>query len=217
MDRQIVILTKAPVPGVAKTRLIPRLGPDRAAAVHAWMAGLTVDRALTVGCAVRVALAGPLDSAFANRLRERGAVIEAQADGDLGARMAATLAPGRDTALLGTDCPLFDIDALHASFAAPEPVSIGPSDDGGYWTLRVRATGPDRLHAMRRVLFASMPWSTPVVLGETQRRCAQAGLDLHLLPVDFDVDEPVDLDRLVHDPRLDPPRRAQLLGLLDVP
>jgi glycosyltransferase A (GT-A) superfamily protein (DUF2064 family) len=70
---------------------------------------------------------------------------------------------------------------------------------------------------MQRVLFASMPWSTPVVLDETQRRCAQAGLDLHHLPVDFDVDEPADLDRLVQDPRLDPPRRVQLLRLLDVP
>lgn len=217
MKRQIVILTKAPLPGVAKTRLIARVGADRAAAVHGWMSRVTVERALSMDVAVRVALAGPLDSAFAAQLRAQGAIVEAQAAGDLGARMSAALRPGCDTALLGTDCPLFDTEALRASFDAPQSISVGPAADGGYWTLRVRAA-PDRpLPALCRTLFDDMPWSTAAVFRETQRRCAQAALDLQLLPTDYDVDEPADLDRLVQDPRLDPPRRAQLLALLAVP
>lgn len=217
MMRQIVILTKPPVSGSVKTRLIPRLGAGRAAAVHAWMAKTTVDRALSLGLPVTVALDGAVDSPFAAQLRAAGVRVTRQAAGDLGARMAAALGPGADTALLGTDCPLFDREALQAGFDAQQDISVGPALDGGYWALRVRAAASGPLETLRRALFDDMPWSTAAVLGETQRRCAQAALDLHTLPVDYDVDEPSDLDRLVHDPRLDPPRRAQLLALLVAP
>ncbi|MBL8618813.1 MAG: TIGR04282 family arsenosugar biosynthesis glycosyltransferase [Deltaproteobacteria bacterium] len=214
MKRQVVILTKAPVPGAVKTRLIPRLGGARATALHEWMVKATVDRALSLNVVVRVALHGALDSAFAAQLRAQGAVVEPQAGGDLGARMAAALRPEWDTALLGTDCPLFDAEALRASFDAPQGISVGPAADGGYWALRVRAAAGRPIGELSRALFDDMPWSTAQVFAETQRRCAQSKLDLNLLPVDYDVDEPSDLDRLVQDPRLDPPRRAQLLALL---
>ncbi len=67
-------------------------------------------------------------------------------------------------------------------------VVIGPSDDGGYYLIGVRAAQPQ--------LFLDMPWSTSAVLSETLRRADVAGLATACLPTWFDVDTGADLERL---------------------
>ncbi|MGH7416235.1 MAG: TIGR04282 family arsenosugar biosynthesis glycosyltransferase, partial [Candidatus Rokuibacteriota bacterium] len=67
-------------------------------------------------------------------------------------------------------------------------VVLGPTEDGGYYLIGVRAA--------RAELFQEMEWSTPRVLEETLRRAATAGLRLACLPPWFDVDTPDDLVRL---------------------
>ena len=96
-DAHIVILTKTPVPGSVKTRLIPALGEKGAALLHELMAEETIRRAKSTGLPVTVAVSGSLDDPFVKRLRKQVDTVEAQADGDLGKKLAHAL---RGTVLL---------------------------------------------------------------------------------------------------------------------
>ena len=108
MTATITILTKSPEPGQVKTRLASDIGAEAAAVVHAHLAVQTVKLAQSTGLEVKVAIAGDLDSPFAQGLRRLGASITPQPLGSLGDRLKRTLsAPGRHIAL-GSDCVTFD-------------------------------------------------------------------------------------------------------------
>jgi hypothetical protein len=65
---------------------------------------------------------------------------------------------------------------------------LGPSEDGGYYLIGLRAPHPD--------LFEAIPWSTSRVLPQTIRRAEAKGLRIVRLPSWYDVDTPGDLERL---------------------
>jgi dihydroorotase-like cyclic amidohydrolase len=65
---------------------------------------------------------------------------------------------------------------------------LGPTDDGGYYLIGLRAPCP--------ALFEGMPWSTSAVLSRTLDRAQRLGLRVACLPAWFDVDTKADLERL---------------------
>jgi rSAM/selenodomain-associated transferase 1 len=203
----IVVLTKDPVPGRVKTRLIPALGAEGAARLHRAMVFETVSRARATGLPVRVALRGDLAGAFATALRARGCVLEAQADGDLGDRLVHALrGPGRRIAL-GTDCPTLRPEWLLDAARAPTPAAFGPSEDGGYWTVSIDGTGgPEETER----LFRGVPWSSPDTLARSLDRARACGIGVSVLPTCYDIDEPPMLARLAADPRCPPALRPLL-------
>ena len=214
MLRRIVIIAKEPRPGTVKTRLAAVLGTQRAAALHTWMLGSTLKRCAEVGLEVEVATTGRLDSPWCQRLVGQGVRVWLQPEGDLGARMAAAVRPGADILLLGADCPLIDPHELRRAFASSAPISVGPSEDGGYWGLRVRSADQETCDTARRVLFHGMTWSTSTVLENTLDRCASARLGVDMLALDYDIDEPTDLGKLLADPRLRADESAALSVIL---
>lgn len=207
MNREVrlAVLTRDPVPGYVKTRLIPALGAEGAAMLHRSMASETIVRALASGLPVTVHLQGDLRGDFAAELRAYGASVVAQASGDLGARIGAALAGAGRRLVIGTDSPTLATAWLLRAAEAPGPVVLGPAEDGGYWLLGV--DGP------AEPLLEGVPWSTAGVLAATLARAALAGLGVTLLPRGFDVDVPADLDRLVQDPDC-PPALSALIGAL---
>ncbi len=207
MSAVVVVLTKPPVPGRVKTRLIPALGAAGAAALHAAMVDATLARARATGLPVRVSLGGDAGGPFARRLRAAGFPVEPQVDGDLGARMAHALrGPGRRIAL-GTDCPAFAPTWLLDAARAPTPVAFGPSEDGGYWTVSVDGA------ADTGAIFRDVPWSSPETLAVSRLRARDADLAVSALPTCYDIDEPPMLARLAADPRCPPALLALLLRL----
>jgi glycosyltransferase A (GT-A) superfamily protein (DUF2064 family) len=68
---------------------------------------------------------------------------------------------------------------------------FGPAEDGGYYLVGLRRSVP--------AVFQGITWSTPVVLAQTLRAAAAAGLRVHLLPPWYDVDTGTDLGRLARD------------------
>jgi len=86
----LAILAKAPVAGLVKTRLIPALGADGAAALHARLIERTVETACAaaIGPVTLWVTPGPHPcfTALASRFQ---IALAAQPDGDLGARMLA--------------------------------------------------------------------------------------------------------------------------------
>ena len=209
VSTRIVVLTKVPVPGTVKTRLAAHIGEAAATALHEAMVWETLDRARASGLPVDVSLSGDLEGAFANQLRTSGLAVYAQAKGDLGARMSSALrGPGRRIAL-GTDCVVFDPKWLHLANVEDQTVSIGPADDGGYWTIGADLRSP----GLDEALFSGMTWSQATVCRTTQRRLDEAGHPIQWLPDCYDVDTIDDLHRLIQDRRCTGRVRAVLNGI----
>jgi len=192
----IAIFAKAPVPGYAKTRLIPALGADGAAALHATMIRRTVETAcaaeltrVTLWCAP-----DPSHAVFREMAHKHGVALRRQFPGSLGARMLAAFRcqPARRPLLLiGTDGPALRPDHLRAcalSLHHGDDASFLPTEDGGYLLVGLRRAVPQ--------LFVDIAWSTPSVMPQTRRRLRRAGLRWTEPDTLWDVDTPHDLKRL---------------------
>ncbi len=85
----VAILARAPVPGQAKTRLIPLLGEEGAARLHAWMLQRTVAMAFAADVGpITLWCEGDTEHHAFIRCRELGPLrILPQVAGDLGRRM----------------------------------------------------------------------------------------------------------------------------------
>jgi uncharacterized protein len=190
----IAVLAKAPVPGRAKTRLIPAIGAHAAAVLQERLTEQAVETALAAGTGPVTLWCAPDTTHVSFRaLAARFPIALArQPDGDLGARMLAALeAGGAPTLVIGTDCPARS--AAHLSTAAEAlhcgaDVVLIPAEDGGYVLIGMRA-----LHAE---LFRDVSWGTPTVLAATRERIAALNLkSIELGPL-WDVDTESDLARL---------------------
>jgi rSAM/selenodomain-associated transferase 2/rSAM/selenodomain-associated transferase 1 len=190
----VAILAKAPVPGVAKTRLAKLLG-DRGAARA--QRGFIFQ---TLGTAHRASL-GPmvlhcglgahhrLFGLLASRL---GVHCVAQVDGDIGQRMAAAMNshfeahPSLPLIIVGTDCPA--LTAAHFQAAADalagHDAVVVPAEDGGYVLIGLRRALPQ--------VFERIDWSTPRTMTQTRERLTEARATWVELPALWDVDEPSD-------------------------
>ena len=197
-------MARVPIPGQTKSRLSANGGisVDLAAAVAAAMLRCTVQRVRLLG---RVIVActpddgGPeLDRALAG-LEGPDLRVVPQGGGDLGTRMARlwqTVGDSEPVAFLGADAPDVPIDALMAipREVQSHAVAIGPTDDGGYWTIAGRRCSPE--------LFVDIDWGTGRVYHQSCERARAQHLDVRVLPPWQDVDQPADLDRLRHGLRL---------------
>ncbi|HEX8309560.1 MAG TPA: TIGR04282 family arsenosugar biosynthesis glycosyltransferase [Allosphingosinicella sp.] len=184
---RIVIFAKAPVPGRVKTRLIPALGAEGAAALAREMLHRTVEGALATGLAVE--LCGEPDPALWYGARS-GLALTAQGEGGLGDRLerAAERVLEEDAILLiGADCPELDPGRLLAAAEAMESHDsvIHPAHDGGYALLGLRR--------FDRTIFEGISWSTAAVAGQTMSRIEALGWSLHVGETLRDIDEPGDL------------------------
>jgi hypothetical protein len=204
---RVVVMAKVPVPGLAKTRLIPLLG----AAGAAGLAGRLLDHALATARAagigpVTFACAPDVDHPFFIACATRHAVDRiAQDTGDLGARMHAAIVRGGASAaatlVMGSDCPALtpaDLRAAAAHLRNGADVVLAPAEDGGYALI-----GMTRPHA---ALFADVPWGSDGVLAATRDRIRSLGLRAAELRTVWDVDRPEDYERLVRSALLVGPR-----------
>lgn len=208
----VAILAKAPIPGRVKTRLIPRLGAEGAAGLHRRLVRHTLETAVAATSPAAITLwtglAAPDDAFFAECAEHFGVHLRPQPEGDLGRRMHAALAamPGSGL-VIGCDCPLLDASLLRRCQAALTTADcvLLPAEDGGYALVGAR-------HADSR-LFADIDWSTEHVMTQTRSRIAALGWSLACPAQVWDVDRPVDLERLASLP--DAARWGDLIAALD--
>ena len=187
----VAILAKAPLPGLAKTRLIPALGREGAALLQARLIARTLATACAAATGPVILWAAPEESHFRELARRFPVKLARQPGGDLGARMHAALDAACPAIVIGTDCPALEAkhlrgsaDALRDGFDA----AVIPAEDGGYVLIGLRRPQP--------ALFADMQWGTATVMAETRRRAAELGLAVRELAPLWDVDVPDDLERL---------------------
>lgn len=198
----VSILAKAPVAGLAKTRLQPLLGSAgaaRAQRAFTLRALLTAHRASTGPCTLWCA-PSPAHRLF-QLLNERfGVRCVAQHDGDLGERMAHIVTshfsqhPDLPVLLMGTDCPALTPEHLQAAATAlySHDAVVIPAEDGGYVLIGLRQPLP----GLFPQVFQGVAWSTASVMAQTRDRLQAAGVHWTELPALWDVDEPQDWVRL---------------------
>lgn len=195
---RVAVFAKAPMPGYAKTRLIPKLGATGAAEVQASFIRQTLAMVCSISeCEASLWCAPDEQNPFFLTCSEDFKIQRiAQVSGDLGERMnAAFVALATDDSplvLLGTDCPALTaqhITDAHAALRQGDDAVFIPTEDGGYALIGLR-----RSHA---ALFLDMPWSTAAVMEQTRQRLRVLGLRWQELETLWDVDEPADHERWV--------------------
>lgn len=195
MSERLILFTRYPEPGKAKTRLIPALGAEAAAEIHRQMTEHTLaqvkplqrSRPLTV----EIWFAGGDRTRMQNWLGS-DITYQLQPEGDLGDRMAQAFQRafdgGMKTAIIiGTDCPELTDALLTEAFQALQQtdVVLGPAADGGYYLIGLRRLVPK--------LFKTIAWSTDRVFQQTVDIANNLNLSLTTLPTLTDVDRPDDL------------------------
>ncbi|WP_374659945.1 TIGR04282 family arsenosugar biosynthesis glycosyltransferase [Inhella sp.] len=195
MNACLTVLAKAPLPGLAKTRLIPALGAEGAAALAERLLAHTLQEARSAGFG-RLRLLGSPDAAHPALATHAGhAELGAQQGADLGERMHLALSEGLRlhalALLIGTDAPALDADRLREAARTLQDVDavFVPALDGGYALVGLRGRP-------QPALFEAMRWSTPQVMADTRERLRGLGLRWTELAPVADVDEPADLASL---------------------
>lgn len=192
---RILLFAKAPEPGQVKTRLIPAVGAQHAAAIYRELLVRMIGEAsadiapLDIWCAPDTR-----HGVFQAAAQNRSVTLHPQVMGDLGQRMAhgaeQALARSQMVLLIGGDCPVLTGGHLCRALAWLESGAdavLGPAEDGGYVLLGLRR--------MEHRLFSDIPWGTDQVLAITRRRLAQqVGYWRELEPL-WDLDREADLDR----------------------
>jgi len=193
MTTTLIVLAKAPVPGLVKTRLCPPATQAEAADVAAAALLDTLDATAAVpGSRTLVAVTGRTTDAA--RAREvdaalRRAHLTVQRGPDLGSRIVAAHAdaaarfPGDAALLVGMDTPQITPELLTACLRDLEHADavLGFAPDGGWWALGLRdpaAAGP----------VAAVPTSRADTGERTLAALRAAGLRVSLLPELTDVD-----------------------------
>ena len=195
---QIAVLCKAPVPGLAKTRLIPALGAVGAARLQRWLAVRTLRCAIDAGLGpVTLWCAPDSQHRFFRALRQTQPIrCFDQPNGDLGQRMHAAFVQqcaSGPLLLVGTDCPALSAQHFRKAaqaLAAGADAVFQPAEDGGYVLVG--------LQRPQAALFTGIEWSTAVVMAQTRTRAREHGIRMEEMETLWDVDEPADLRRLRH-------------------
>jgi uncharacterized protein len=204
-DCGIAFMAKASAPGRAKTRLVPPLTFEEAAVLNTAFLQDVADNVLLAardverhGGIAGYAAYGPPGSEdfFSRTLPGSIGLIEAwrQNFGDcLLHTIEEIFARGHTSAVvLNSDSPTlptaFLVEAAAALARPGDRAVLGPSSDGGYYLLGLKAA--------HRHMFENIAWSTEQVAKQTLERAREIGLDVYRLPVWYDVDDVDGLRRL---------------------
>ena len=175
---RVLVFAREARAGRVKTRLIPLLGEQGAARLHARL----VRRALRTARAARL---GEVE--LWTTRRQRGA--------DLGARMQhafmRSLRRSARVILIGSDCPVLrarDLRRAARWLAGGADAVFAPAEDGGYALIGLRRVSPR--------LFEGVQWGGAQVMAQTRARLAALCWRWRELHEVWDVDRPEDVARL---------------------
>jgi rSAM/selenodomain-associated transferase 1 len=199
----VLVFARAPVPGAAKTRLMPALGADGAAHASAALTGRALRTAIEAGIGPVELWCAPDCSHpfFADCARGFGVTLHAQSAGDVGQRMAQAfddaLTRHARVVLIGADAVSLRAADLAAAAAAlrEHDAAFVPAEDGGYLLVALRSRQP--------ALFDGPAWGSASVWTQTRDRVDALGLRACVLPSGYDVDHPADWQRALREGLLD--------------
>lgn len=191
----LIIFSRYPIAGQAKTRLIPALGAEGAAQLQRQMTVQTLSMAQHCQVPLQIRFCGGSQPQMQDWL---GAEFDyqMQGEGDLGDRMARSFEAGFGAGydrivIIGTDCPQIDPDLIREALSElqQKDLVLGVATDGGYYLIG--------LSRMIPAIFQDITWSTELVLMQTLAIADRLSVSYHLLRMLSDIDRPEDLVHLV--------------------
>jgi len=187
-------MIKAPRAGESKTRLVPPLAPDEAAALSVCFLRDTAANIAGVsseGGAEGVAVYTPVgaEAAFDDLLPETFKLLGQRGEAFGERLLYATedlLSVGYESlCLIDSDSPTLPSALLQAAVSAlardNDRVVLGGTTDGGYYLIGLKQA--------HRNLFHNVDWSTSSVLSQTIERANEIRLEVELLIPWYDVDD----------------------------
>lgn len=194
------MVTRYPVPGRVKTRLVPALGAEGAAALQRALSGHI---ALEL-CALAATREAKVEvwhqggtRAQMRRWLGRLPVYRPQPEGSLGARLCSVMRSAfkggaERCVIVASDCPDMTADHIREALALlrRKGLALGPASDGGYWLVGLSAEGAAK--ALPRI-FEGIEWGSERVLRQTIERASALGLEPVILDTLADIDRPDDL------------------------
>jgi rSAM/selenodomain-associated transferase 1 len=201
----VAFMAKASVPGRAKTRLVPPLTFDEAANLNtAFLRDVADNLSLAArhaapqaGIAGYAAYGPPgAEEFFRHTLPQSIRLVGAWLPnfGDcLFHTISHLFGRGHGAAVvLNADSPTLPtallIETAQVLAQPGDRAVLGPSSDGGYYLLGLKTA--------HRHMFDNIDWSTERVAEQTRERAREIGLEVHTLPVWYDVDDIDGLQRL---------------------
>ncbi len=207
----LVVMARAPSDPRGKSRLTAAVAGDPVELRRAILLD-TLDVARSVGHADLFVAFEPAGAADELASLASGAAQRIPQHGEtLGERMRHAFADvfGRGYAtvvMVGSDLPTLPSEYIDQAFERLRTnrniVALGPSTDGGYYLIGLRASAP--------ALFENIPWSTSTVLSTTVRAAERLGLTVWRGPEWYDIDDRADLRRLAVEKVAAPRTRAWL-------
>ena len=197
----IAIMAKASAPGRTKTRLVPPLSYDEAATLNTVFLQDIADNVLRAAASASIAgyaaFAPAGSEGFFRRILPASIGLIDACLANFGDCLYRTIEEllgrgHRSAVVLNSDSPTLPTALLAETadiLAQPgERAVLGPSHDGGYYLLGLKTA--------HHRLFEDIAWSTEHVAEQTRARAREIGLELHELPVWYDVDDIAGLHRL---------------------
>lgn len=202
-SRRLILFTRFPKPGTTKTRLIPTLGPQGAAALQRKMTELMIQQAHQLCSDQPIDIFVYYEGGTALQMQQwlgKDLHYVKQQGKDIGQRMYNAFMDGytdgaEHIVLIGCDIPSIDHALLTKAFnnLTNYAAVIGPSTDGGYYLIGMQQQVMPWLLSS---LFTDITWSTSKVYKQTMAALQKQQVSFTLLPQLHDIDRPDDLDVL---------------------
>ena len=196
MSRQstvVILLTRSPVAGKVKTRLIPDIGIQKATTVHIEL--IKKNLALLKRCDFfdkQICLKG--DEELFRQHVSTELEVYAQKSDDLGDNMLHAIRTGlqvySNVILIGSDCPDISVNDLQQADDALNQgydVVFGPAEDGGYYLIGMNQVYDE--------LFSNINWGESEVFSSTLNKAKLLSLNVKLIRTLYDVDTVKDYAR----------------------
>jgi rSAM/selenodomain-associated transferase 1 len=209
-SRTLVVMAKAPRPGMVKTRLAQNLPVEAVTELYCCLLDDTMALARSLG-EVEIAIMCPAaDVEQLTRVAPPGVNVVAQKGDGLAAGLTSVFAyfaahARQRVVAFNSDSPHLPAAILENSFEAltRHDVVVGPTHDGGYYLVGASATHPS--------LFEGDGMGTRSALDSLLARASELQLSVGFTAPFYDIDVAEDLTRLTEELRLAPakaPRTA---------
>lgn len=202
MRKALAIMVKAPRIGTVKTRLVPPLSHEEAAALYrCFLKDIRPKLSSISGVDIFAAYTPEGSDGELRPLMPAGVCFLQQEGACLGERMfnvfkELSLKGYGAVTIVGSDAPDLPTEYIEGAFKTLEDggtdAVVGPAIDGGYYLVGLKNPV--------KALFEGMEWSTPAVMRRTIEKLEAYSLQYSLLPVWHDIDCPADLSYLKDNP-----------------
>src|SRR5580704_932391 len=211
--RTLVVMAKAPRPGMVKTRLAQRLPVEAVTELYCCLLDDTIALARSLDTAEVVMMCPAPDVDELNRFARGVADVVAQKGEGLAAGLTSVFAQfaalGRQHVIaFNSDSPHLPASVLASAFEAlnDHDVVVGPTNDGGYYLVGAKAAHP--------TLFDGDGMGTKSALEALLARARGLQLSVGFTDLFYDIDVEGDLTRLAAELRLDPARAPRTAAWL---